>query len=70
MSKKINCTLTDAQWQHLIEAMALYMVDADSCVLADVDVTQRDIDTAERMWGKILPPRMREKGTFHPKKTN
>ena len=54
MSKKINCTLTDAQWQHLIDAVALYMVDADICVFGDVDVTQRDIGTAERMWGKIL----------------
>jgi len=58
MSRRIDCTLTDAQWEELLEAVA-----HRSCLLEEQGDYERDGGVAaatrqrgihDRMWGRIL----------------
>ena len=52
MSKKISCTLTSAQWSHLIHAVNLYELHiADE--ISYGHATQRERDCVERMFDKL-----------------
>ena len=52
MSKKISCTLTSAQWSHLLSAVDMYELHIED-EMSSGHATQRERDCVERMFDKL-----------------
>ena len=53
MSRRIDCTLTDRQWELLLEAVARFEVALGDDIWAG-DVPPQSALAFERMWDRIL----------------
>jgi hypothetical protein len=51
--RRINCTLTDAQWEHLSHCVAFTAVYLDD-EIADGEASQSARGVHDRMWDKIV----------------
>lgn len=53
MSKRINCTLTDAQWEAIIRAVNVQQVELETELDYPDSTAQRELDVLDRAFRKL-----------------